>query len=129
VNKFTIYPTLEEVLFLHDRLLSEFGGSEGVRDLGLLESALARPRSGYYGTVYEQAAALMQSLVNNHAFVDGNMRVGSALTAVFLFMNGFQLSVPAEVGETFIVETLIGDRADLPTIAQWLQKHSKPRKS
>jgi death on curing protein len=71
----------------------------------------------------------MQSLVNNHAFVDGNMRVGSALTAVFLFMNGFQLSVPAEVGETFIVETLIGDRADLPTIAQWLQKHSKPRKS
>lgn len=128
MNEFTVYPTLEEALFLHRRLIEEFGGSEGVRDLGLLESALARPRSGYYKTVYEQAAALMQSLIGNHAFVDGNKRVGFALTAVFLLLNGYHLRVSAETAESFIIKRLIGKRAELPVIAKWLEKHSKPKK-
>ncbi len=124
MKKFTVYPTLEEALFLHRRLLDEFGGSEGVRDPGLLESALARPRSGYYKTIYEQAAALMQSLVGNHSFVDGNKRVGFALTAVFLLLNGYKLSVSPDEGESFIIEVLIGKRAELSVIALWLKKHS-----
>ena len=128
MSQFTVYPTLEEALFLHRRLIEEFGGLEGVRDLGLLESALARPRSGSYKTVYEQVAALMQSLIGNHAFVDGNKRVGFALTAVFLLLNGYQLRVSAEAGEFFIIKTLIGSRAELPVIAKWLGKHSKPKK-
>lgn len=128
MSQFTIYPTLEEALFLHRRLLEDFGGSDGVRDLGLLESALARPRSGYYRTIYEQAAALMQSLVGNHAFVDGNKRLGFALTAVFLLMNGYHLRVSADDGEAFIVDILIGKRADLSVIAKWLEKNSTSKK-
>lgn len=127
MSEFTFYPTLEEALFLHRRLLEDFGGSEGIRDLGLLESALARPRSGYYKTVYEQAAALMQSLVgNHHAFIDGNKRIGFALTATFLLMNGYRLRVSADAGESLIIEVMIGKRAELPVIAKWLEKYSKP---
>ena len=128
MTKFTVYPTLEEALYLHRKLIERFGGSEGVRDLGLLESALARPQSGYYSTVYEQAAALLQSLVQNHAFVDGNKRVGFALTAVFLLLNGYHFRVSAEEGEEFIIQTVIENRAELPLIAAWLRKHSKREK-
>ena len=63
--------TLDELLALHERLIERFGGSVGVRDLGLAESALFRPKSGYYDDVVEMAAALFESLVMNHAFVDG----------------------------------------------------------
>jgi len=79
-----LYPTLEEAVHLHGRLLERFGGRPGVRDLGLLESALARPRSGYYRSLSEQAAALLQSLVLNHCFVDGNKRMAFALAMTFL---------------------------------------------
>jgi death on curing protein len=128
VTKYTVYPTLEEALHLHQRLIEMFGGSVGVRDLGLLESALARPRSGYYSTIYEQAAALLQSLVQNHAFVDGNKRLGFALTAVFLLLNGYHLRVSPDEGEEFILKTLIEKRAEISAISDWLRKHSKKQK-
>ena len=118
----TWYPTLAEALHLHARLLERFGGAEGVRDLGLLESALARPRSGYYRSLSEQAAALLQSLCQNHAFVDGNKRVAFALTAVFLRLNGYRLVVEADEGERFLVEQVIGNRADLACIRAWLEQ-------
>ena len=98
----TIYPTLEEAVYLHQKLLERFGGMPGVRDLGLLESAIARPRSGYYKSLSEQAAALMHSLAMNHAFVDGNKRVAYALTAIFFRVNGFKLEVEADAAEDFI---------------------------
>ncbi len=79
----------------------------GVRDLGLLESALARPRSGYYASISEQAAALLQSLAGNHAFVDGNKRGAFAATAVFLRMNGYKLVVDADEAERFLIEDVI----------------------
>jgi len=128
VSGLTLYPTFQEALHLHRRLIEEFGGSEGLRDAGLLESALGRPRSGYYATVYEQAAALLHSVVQNHAFVDGNKRVGFALTAVFLLLNGFHLTVGADEAETFVIGTVIGNRVDVPVIAEWLAKHCKPLK-
>lgn len=71
----TCYPTLDEVVFVHFRLIEKFGGSHGIRDRGALESALARPRTGYYKDLIEQAAALWESLSQNHPFVDGNKRV------------------------------------------------------
>lgn len=119
----TVYPTLEESLFLHDELIRRFGGSPGVRDLGLLESCLARPRSGYYESLSEQAAALMQSLTLNHAFIDGNKRMAFALTAVFLRMNGYTLRVIPEEGEGFLLGRIIVGHAELEEITGWLEAH------
>jgi death-on-curing protein len=116
----TLFLTLEEVLDLHRQLIQRFGGADGVRDPGLLESALARPRSGYYSSLSEQAAALMQSLAGNHAFVDGNKRVAFAATAVFLRMNGYALRVDADEAERFLIDRLIVSRADVVVIAEWL---------
>ncbi len=122
----TLYPTLQEALYLHDVLIQRFGGRVGVLDQGLLESALARPKSGYYQSLSEQAAALMQSLAMNHAFVDGNKRVAFALTAVFLRINGFALTVDPKSGVSFIEGDLITRRAPLAQIREWLEKHIRP---
>ncbi len=119
--KETLYPTIEEALYLHRILLERFGGAQGVLDKGLLESALARPRTGYYHSLSEQAAALMQSLAINHPFVDGNKRVAFALTAVFLRMNGVTLRVEAKAGVRFIEVDLIVQRAPLETIRRWVE--------
>lgn len=117
----TLYPTLEEALYLHDRLIDLFGGAKGVIDLGLLESALARPRSGYYPTLLSQGAALFHSLINNHSFVDGDKRVAFALMAIFLEMNGWRLTVLADEAEKFIIDEVIAARADVKVIALWLE--------
>lgn len=120
--KFTAYLTLDEVLVIHNTLIERFGGTGGVRDLGIVESALARARSGYYQTLCEQAAALLQSLIMGHAFVDGNKRVGFTACAVFLRMNGYRLSVRAADAERFITRNVIEKHADLHHIAEWLEK-------
>jgi death on curing protein len=124
--KTTLYPTLAETLELHVRLIDRFGGSGGVRDLGLLESALMRPQTGYYQTLSLEAAALLQSLAQNHPFVDGNKRVAFASTAIFLRMNGYRLKVDADNGESFIIATVIKKKAEIEVIAAWLEKHMKP---
>ena len=121
----TIFPTLEEALYLHDLLLVKFGGPEGVLDRGLLESALARPRSGYYKSLSEQAAALLHSLALNHPFVDGNNRVAFALTAVFLKMNGFSLEVAAVEAKPFIEVDIIQRKLPVGEIARWLESHMR----
>ena len=79
-----IFPSVAEVLAAHNRLIETFGGASGVRDRGALESALARPQSGYYADIIQQAAALLESLSQNHPFVDGNKRTAIAVTAAFL---------------------------------------------
>ena len=123
--KVTLYPTLSETLELHRVLIDRFGGSGGVRDLGLLESALMRPQTGYYATLSLEAAALMQSLCQNHAFIDGNKRVAFAVTAIFLRMNGYRLKVDADNGEGFIIKDVIQKRAGIDEIAHWLEEHMK----
>ena len=102
----TVFLSVEEMLELHRQLIERFGGAGGVRDPGLLESALARPRSGYYASLSEQAAALLQSLAGNHAFVDGNERISFAAAAVFLRTNGYAL-----------VDDVIVGRVDVAAIA------------
>ena len=121
----TLYPTLTEALNLHEQLIKRFGGTPGVRDKGLLQSALARPQSGYYSCLSLQAAALLQSLAQNHAFVDGNKRVAFALTAIFLRMNGFRLIVNPDNGEHFIIVEVIQNKVDINVIAMWLENHMK----
>jgi len=121
----TFYPTIDEVLYLHGLLLARHGGQAGARDLGLLESALHRPRSGYYATLSEQAAALFQSLSKNHVFVDGNKRVAFATTAIFLRLNGYRLEVAAGPAERFLVDEIIVADAPVDRIAAWLESHMK----
>jgi death-on-curing protein len=133
--KETLYPTLEEALYLHTVLIEKFGGTPGILDKGildkglldkgLLESTLARPRSGYYPSLSEQAAALMQSLAMNHPFADGNKRVAFALTAVFLRINGSKLTVPPQSGVRFIEKDLIERHASLEAIRRWIEEHIK----
>ena len=121
-----IFPTLEEALYLHQQLVNSFGGEDGVSDRGLLESALARPRSGYYDSLSEKAAALMQSLLINHCFVDGNKRMGFALAAVFLKMNGYSVEVGAEEAEEFIVNDILGKHSGIDVISSWLEEFIEP---
>ena len=120
-----LFPTLQETLELHEQLILRFGGSAGVRDMGLLQSALLRPQTGYYETLSMQAAALLQSLCQNHCFVDGNKRVAFACTAIFLRMNGYRLSVEADDGETFLVNHVIQKRMAIEDIATWLESRMK----
>ena len=120
-----LYLTLEEVLALHAALIARHGGAPGVRDKGLVESALARSRSGYYDSLSEQAAALLQSFAMNHAFVDGNKRIAWASSLVFLRMNGYRVRVSADEAERFLIEQVIVGHAELPAIAGWLEKYMR----
>lgn len=123
--KATLYPNLTETLELHSRLIARFGGKDGIRDMGLLESALMRPQTGYYNSLSLEAAALLQSLTQNHAFIDGNKRVAFATAAIFLRMNGYRLKIDADNGESFIIDRVIKHRAEITEIADWLEKHMK----
>lgn len=82
------FPTLEEIIAIHEALIGEFGGTLGIHDEGALISALMRPQLGYYDGLIQEAAALMESLANNHPFLDGNKRVAFFVTDTFLRMNG-----------------------------------------
>jgi len=122
--KESVFLTVEECLRLHEELIRRFGGSAGLRDPGLLESALARPRSGYYQTLFEQAAALMQSLAMNHCFVDGNKRMAMGCAFIFLDWNGFEINASAEAAENFLLKKVIIGKADVAEIAVWLEAHA-----
>jgi death on curing protein len=98
----TDYLTLPEVLAMHADQIERYGGSQGVRDHGLLESALYRPQTGYYADLVEEAAALWESLAQNHPFIDGNKRTAFAATYTFLAINGTQLTANAEDAYAFV---------------------------
>ena len=117
------YLTLAEVLAFHEVLIEEFGGAPGVRDLGALESALFRPRTGYYRDVVEEAAALFESLVQNHPFVDGNKRVAFAVMDVFLRVNGRVLEGDDVAAHRHLVGLMEQGALDLEAIDAWLREH------
>lgn len=117
------YLTVDEALAIHERLIKRFGGSAGVRDLGLLESALYRPRTGYYRDLAEMAAALFESLLNNHPFLDGNKRVAFFATDVFLRLNGWKLEVEAEPTNEWLIGLLDSGEADFDHLLAWLRAH------
>lgn len=116
-----LFLTLEEVLAIHEAVIDRFGGTGQVRDLGLLESALYRPQTGYYADLTEMAAALMESLLMNHPFVDGNKRVAFFATDVFLRLNGWKLSIDPVEAHDFLIGLLERGRATFDTLLPWLQ--------
>ncbi len=98
----TDYLTLPEVLAMHEDQIERYGGSPGVRDYGVLESALYRPQTGYYADLVEEAAALWESLAQNHPFIDANKRTAFAATYTFLAINGARLTANAEDAYAFV---------------------------
>ena len=115
--------SVDEVLAIQERLIERFGGDRGIRDHGLLESALFRPQTGYYRHIEEMAAAMFESLLVNHAFVDGNKRVAFFATDIFLRLNGWKLVTTADNGEQFIVGMLEANDCSLEKILKWIQEH------
>lgn len=114
---------LDELEAIHQRLIERFGGTAGMRDRGLLDSALHRPQSGYYADLVEMAAALFESLLMNHPFVDGNKRVAFAVADIFLRLNGFLIETSTDDAYDAIIEALAsgGDRFD--RLDAWLRTH------
>ena len=117
------YLSVDEVLAIQQELISRFGGPTGVRDMGLLESALHRPQSGYYGDVVEMAAAMFESLLMNHPFVDGNKRVAFFATDVFLRLNGWRLQVDSREAYAFLIGLLEAGTADFAHLEPWIRRN------
>lgn len=110
-----------EVIEIHQRLIERFGGTAGVRDKGLLESALFRPQTGYYEDLAEMAAALFESLLLNHAFIDGNKRVAFFTTDVFLRLNGWKISVEANAAHKFLIGMLERGDCSYEKLLPWIR--------
>ncbi|HWA20522.1 MAG TPA: type II toxin-antitoxin system death-on-curing family toxin [Devosia sp.] len=122
----TEYVTIDEALRIHEVLIEEFGGARGVRDLGLLESALNRPQTGYYSGVIEEAAALWESLAMNHPFVDGNKRAAYAVTELFLQLSGTDIRPDNKAIETFIYSHLEAGTFNKDVLNAWLRANTEP---
>lgn len=120
------YLTVAEVYTMQHRLIELFGGLHGVRDAGAIESAVFRPQTGYYDSVEEEAAALMESLGMNHSFLDGNKRIAFTAADVFLRRNGFYLEVSAAEGHQFIEGSLAAQEFRFGKILTWIREHLKP---
>lgn len=115
------YLSIVEVMTLHDILIDEFGGTDGVRDLGALEAALFRPQTGYYEDVVAEAAALLESLIQSHPFLDGNKRTAVAAADVHLRMNGFELGGDSMEHHRFLVGLMERGDVDWRAIDAWLR--------
>ncbi|MGA7672355.1 MAG: type II toxin-antitoxin system death-on-curing family toxin [Nitrolancea sp.] len=126
--------TIEQILFIHDRLIEETGGSHGLRDLDGLLAATERPHAGtaeseFYPSLHDKAAVLMESIVRNHAFIDGNKRTGLTAAGMLLALNGWEIRVSQREAFTFTMR-IAYDQPDDPRpnwreISEWLKEHSQ----
>ena len=124
-----VFLSLDEVLGIHHEEVEKFGGSHGVRDLNLLDSALQRPQSSFmgedlYSTVFDKAAALLHSILLNHPFIDANKRTATVSVAYFLHLNGYELEMTQEELVEFALK-VESKKLDLEQISKWLETHSK----
>ena len=122
------YLTPEQVLFIHYRLIEETGGRHGIRDLALLQSALARPMATFdnndlYPDLFTKAASLMHSLINNHPFTDGNKRTAIAAASIFLLRNNYSLRALNKELERFTLK-VASENVELQEMAYWFKRHS-----
>lgn len=127
-----VYLTLDVVLAIHDSMIEEFGGSHGIRDLGLIQSAIARPQATFggedlYPGIFDKAAALFHSLIFNHAFIDGNKRTTLTSTARFLYINGYDLKATDKELISFPLD-VENRHLNIQEIADWLKKHTSKQK-
>ena len=116
--------TLEDIFYIHQELIDEFGGSLGVLDIGSLESAIARPQIGHYNDIFEEAAALMESLAINHPFIDGNKRVAFFATDVFLRINGYIIECDDEIAHAYFMSLFESNKFNFENLLQWLKSNT-----
>jgi death-on-curing protein len=119
----TDYLTVTEVLAMHADQIERYGGSHGIRDQGLLEAALFRTQTGYYAGLIEEAAALWESLAQNHPFIDGNKRTAFAATYTFLAINGARLTADAEETYAFVAALYEANQFRFDKLVPWLRDH------
>lgn len=125
-----LFLTLDEVMEIHADQIRRHGGSDGIRDLSLLESALATPRAGFgdqylHKDLFEMAAAYLFHLVQNHPFIDGNKRVGAGAALVFLEMNGIETNIPNQT----LVETVLAvaqGKMGKVAVAEFFRRYAHP---
>ncbi|HXN10332.1 MAG TPA: type II toxin-antitoxin system death-on-curing family toxin [Steroidobacteraceae bacterium] len=115
------YLTALEVLAIHADQIERYGGSTGLRDPGQLQAALFRAQTGFYADLVEEAAALWESLAQNHAFIDGNERTAFAATYTFLAINGVRLTADPESTYAFIASLYASNAFRFETLARWLR--------
>jgi death-on-curing protein len=117
--------TLAEVLAIHQDQIRRYGGSDGVRDPGQLEAALYRPQTGYYTNAVEEAAALWESLAQNHPFLDGNKRTAFAAMVTFLAINGIELIAEPAATYVFIAGLYQTKSFGFPQLLAWLRANAR----
>ncbi|OGG01644.1 hypothetical protein A2W14_07140 [Candidatus Gottesmanbacteria bacterium RBG_16_37_8] len=125
----TEYIKIEEIVAIHERMIEIGGGREGIRDFTLLHSACERPKATFsgqllYSNIWFQAAALIQSLIRNHPFNDGNKRTGYFSTVRFLNLNGYELEAKKKqiIGFTLSIDI---KKLNVEQISSWLKKQAK----
>ena len=126
------YLSVEEVILLHSLLISQSGGSAGLRDRGALESAMAQPEASFWGeelypSLAAKAASLGHSLIQNHPFVDGNKRIGHGAMEVFLFLNGQEIAASVDEQEEVIIGVASGKISRIE-LSEWVGQHLVERK-
>ena len=117
------YLSIEEVLAIHEDQIAQFGGGKGIREEGALISALMRPQIGYYDSLVQEAAAMMESLAMNHPFVDGNKRVAFFATDAFLRLNGHFIDCGSEEAYAFFMELFETGNFRFAQLNSWLEEH------
>lgn len=125
------YLTLAEVISLHEQIINASGGSHGVHDLNGLDSAVSQPQMTFggtdlYPTLGEKASALGFSLIMNHAFVDGNKRIGQAALELFLFLNGFEINATVDEQERIIM-SVAASQTSKADFTDWVLDHMVPK--
>ncbi len=122
-----VYPTVKDAVAAHDALIEKYGGSFGMLDEGALEAAINRPQTGYYNSIIEEAAALMESLTMNHPFIDGNKRTAFAVCDGFLRINGYYIDCDSIEAYTSIMGMLESGSFSFENLCDWQGKIVKPK--
>lgn len=123
------YLNINQVLAIHNEVIEQTGGSKEVRDIRLLDSAIARPQATFdrkdlYPDIFSKASALGHSLICNHPFIDGNKRTGYMAMRLFLNINGYDMTASLEARYSFVME-IARKTKDEASIAKWLKEHSQ----
>lgn len=121
--------TVRQILILHERMIQKYGGSSGIRDMGMLESAANRPFATFggedlYSNIFLKAGAFIQSIVKNHPFIDGNKRTAFSGSIAFLLANGVFISVNTNQAVNFMLK-VANENLSVDEIALWLKKNTK----
>ena len=120
------FPAVGTILAIHEILIAETGGAPGLRDIGALESAIMRPKIGYYDGIIEEAAALMESLAINHPFLDGNKRIAFAAADTFLLMNGHFIDCDSIEAHSHFMSLFETNSFRFAELVAWLSDKVKP---